>query len=106
MKDAQGHGSDAHASGVNAIGKPSVYTWGKIGHGMHALMANGNLADQKGLVRPSQDGGRKRVYIGSYSHAGTGNAPSGWSQHKSVSGAKGYVERQLGKFWDPPSIGG
>jgi hypothetical protein len=43
---------------------------------------------------------------GSYNYAGSsGNAPSGYSHHGNVQGAKRYVESQLAKFWEPPKVG-
>lgn len=103
MKDAKGHGSDAHQAGVEQATAPKVYSWGKVGRG-HSLMANGNLADHVGSVMPQLQSNGKRAYVGSYSFNGTGNAPSGWSHHGSVQGAKKYVESNLSKFWQPPKV--
>jgi hypothetical protein len=106
MKDAKGHGSEAHSTGVQQIGQPKTYTWAKMPHGMGHVLANeGNLADQLGTVRPQQQRDGSNRYVGSYNYAGTGNASSGYSHHGSVQGAKKYVESQLARFWEPPKIG-
>lgn len=103
MKDAKGHGSDAHSSGVQEIGQPKTYEWSSH-RGSHGLMAGGNFADSVGHVYPTTDSAGKRVYRGEYSYQGTGNRPSGWSFHGSVQGAKRYVESNLAKFWNPPNV--
>lgn len=41
----------------------------------------------------------------SYEWASTGNKPTGWAEFKSVAQAKRWVEAQLAKFWEPPSVG-
>ena len=106
MKDAKGHGSDAHSTGVQQIGQPKTYTWVKMPHGAgHVLAHNGNIGDQLGNVRAQLQRGGGNRYVGSYNYAGTGNTPSGYSHHGSVQGAKKYVESQLSRFWQPPVIG-
>lgn len=104
MKDAKGHGSDAHSSGVEKIGKE--YSWMKLPRGGHVLAHNGNLADQLGGVHAQAltSAGHKKQYVGRYSYNGTGNNPSGYSFHGSVQGAKRYVESNIAKFWEPPKV--
>lgn len=105
MKDEKGHGSDAHSGGVQQIGKPKEYSWSPLPHGGHVLSVNGNLADQVGIVTKQMQRDGKNAYVGNYHYiASTGNSPSGYAHHKSVQGAKKYVEEQLGKFWEPPNI--
>lgn len=105
MKDAKGHGSDAHSSGVEKIGKE--YSWVKSPHGSgHVLAHNGNYADQVGHVQAQTQSNGKRMYVGTYNFSGTGNKPSGYSHHGSVPGAKRYVEANLAKFWEPPKVKG
>lgn len=104
MKDAKGHGSAAHQSGVDAATAPKEYSWGQAGHGIHVLAVNGNLADQVGHVMPYDAGTGKRMYRGSYNYSGTGNTQQGYAIHGSVQGAKKYVEGNLAKFWEPPTV--
>lgn len=106
MKDAKGHGSDAHGEGVEKVGQPKEYSWSKLPHGGHVLAHEGNLADQVGSVMQQKQPNGKTAYVGSYNFAGTGNRPSSYSHHGSVQGAKRYVESNLAKFWEPPKVKG
>lgn len=94
------HGGQAH-KGVPASAE---YAWTKLPHGGHVLAVNGNLGDQVGHVMPHIQTNGKRSYVGTYNFSGTGNKPSSYSHHGSVQGAKNYVERNLGQFWEPPNI--
>ncbi len=102
MKDAAGHGSDAHQSGVMAATAPKEYSWGKVRQGIHALMANGNLADQLGTVMRNTMSNGKKVWVANYPQIGSN--PAGWSHHGSVQGAKRLVESKLANSWEPPRI--
>lgn len=108
MKDAKGHGSNprgTHAAGVDNVGQPKEYSWTKLPHGGHVLAHKGNLADQVGHVMPQTQQNGTRMYVGRYSYSNSsGNAPSGYSHHGSVPGAKKYVESNLAKFWEPPKV--
>lgn len=104
MKDARGHGSNAHNAGIEAATEPT-YSWSKY-RDMHTLSVDGNFARQIGSVMTTTDPDtRKRTYRAQYDYPhSTGNANSGWSFHKSVTGAKAYVESNLAKFWEPPKV--
>lgn len=79
------------------------YKWEKARHGGHFLMADGNYGDQIGHVFQQKQRDGRMLYVGTYSYvgAGTGDAPCGYSHHKSVQGAKRFVETM---FWEPPNV--
>jgi hypothetical protein len=127
MKDAKGHGSDAHSTGVNQVGQPATeYTWAKYKDGHYLMPTNDtvngrvlNMGNQIGTIHrsgnpsfnasgaPRQLGEPyKRAYKASYRYnePSGGNKPEGWSMHGSVGGAKKFVEGNLSKFWHPPNI--
>lgn len=112
MKDAKGHGSDAHGSGVEAAVPSKVgitaktYSWDKDAHGIHRLSSGNNIMTQIGGVVPQTDVQTgKKYYHAEYNYPqSTGNASSGWSRHGSVTSAKKYVEGNLAKFWEPPKV--
>jgi len=105
MKDARGHGSDAHSTGVQQVGQPKTYSWSRNPDtGVHSLTALGSKPIA--TVGVTQDSAGNRHFKGEYNWASPagGNASSGYSLHGSVKGAKGYVESQLSRFWEPPII--
>ena len=125
MKDAKGHGSDAHSSGVQQVGQPKTYTWAKYKN-THYLVpiedqVNGkvlNMGTQIATVRPYMDlahglsgaprvGGEpyRKAFQGEYNYPhSTGAKQHDWSVHGSVSGAKKFTESRLESFWEPPTI--
>ena len=125
MKDAQGHGSDAHSSGVQQVGKPQTYQWVKLGD-THYLVPERdqvggrllNMGTQIATVSPYMDlsknqSGSPRVPGGPYRKAyqaeynyplSTGAKQHDWSVHGSVTGGKKFVEGRMGSFWEPPTI--
>lgn len=105
MKDAKGHGSDAHSSGVQQVGQPKEYAWMKVGNSHRLITPDGNVMNQIGTVIPQKDSTGKTMYRGYYDyHDSTGNKPSSYAMHGSVVGAKKYVETNLKQFWEPPTI--
>jgi hypothetical protein len=125
VKDAQGHGSDAHSSGVQQVGQPQTYTWAKHGD-THYLVPERdqiggrvlNMGTQIATVHPygdstkSQSGAPRQIgepyrkaYQAEYNYPlSTGAKQHDWSVHGSVSGGKKFVESRMGSFWEPPTI--
>lgn len=107
MKDAKGHGSDAHSSGVQQVGQPKTYSWVKYGNG-HQL-THGGPGASIATVDPHTDSGGKRQYIAQYDlradpPPGLGNKLTGWMMHGTPQGGKKWVEGELAKFWEPPKV--
>lgn len=49
--------------------------------------------------------GNKRAYRASYRFTcSTGNAQESWANLGSVQSAKAWIESQLAKFWEPPTV--
>jgi hypothetical protein len=125
MKDAKGHGSDAHSTGVQQIGQPKEYTWAKYKDAHYLVPAsdqvNGkllNMGNQIATVHPYGDSTRnqsgaprqmgepyKKAYRAEYNYPlSTGTKQSDWQVHGSVSGGKKFVEGRMNSFWEPPKI--
>lgn len=101
MKDAKGHGSDAHSSGVQQVGKPSAaYHWEKKADGFHELVGD-EPHSRIARVSPAENGYIRGEYDFPFS---TETKQSDGAYHGNVTGAKNWVEGKLSGFWEPPTI--
>jgi hypothetical protein len=109
MKDAKGHGSDAHSAGVQQVGQPRVLHWEKS-HGGHVLLPESGsypaIASVNKYAGSSFATARPNQYKAQLheSFSGSGKNAGDWSVHGSVQGAKRYIENAIGKSWEAPEI--
>lgn len=115
MKDAKGHGSDAHSTGVQQIGQPQSLHWHQVAPGHHVLVPSGGGGVPIASVTPLNQGNGLRVnnYGGPRFKAelhqsfNTGEAKAGtWALHGSVQGAKNWVANRTANSWSAPRIEG
>lgn len=112
MKDAKGHGSDAHSQGVEQVGQPKTYQWIKDVNGAHHLVAGNEppvaSVFKAGTENPLLSSGRtpKGYYYGQlHKDFNTGTSRAGhWGLLGNVQSAKRWVEKKAANSWDAPYI--
>lgn len=112
MKDAKGHGSDAHSAGVEPIGQPKIHQWVKGADGVHRLVSGDEppIASvfKGGSEKPLLSSGPtpKGYYYGQlHKDFNTGRSKAGsWGLLGNVAAAKRWVEKRAADSWDSPNI--
>jgi hypothetical protein len=110
-KDARGHGSDAHSSGVQEVGKPVTLHWEKNAAGSHVLLPESGsypaVATISNYKNPDYSGSVPQPKYQATLHQtfNTGAARAGnWALHGSVQGAKNWVKRTVQNSAIAPEI--
>ena len=112
MKDAKGHGSDAHSAGVEQVGQPKTYQWTKDADGAHHLVT-GNESPIASVFKAGSENPPlsswptpKGYYYGQlHKDFNTGGSRAGnWGLLGSVQAAKRWVETKAANSWDAPNI--